>query len=140
MKSEQTGKAPAVLRVLGTKSFLALNLVLFVFMGWALVGEWIRGRDLTEQVAAKTLEADQMQEEYVKAAAEARVMESGYLAEREARLKLNLQKPGEQVVVIKGLGGEENTETAEEEIIYRPPSYQLEPESNFAGWWRYFFQ
>lgn len=50
--------------------------------------------------------------------------------EAQARLNLNLKKPGEQVIVISG---------AEESEVTLADSSLDENQSSYAKWWRYFF-
>jgi cell division protein FtsB len=124
-------------RLLRTWRFMVVNLAVFCLVAWGLVGEWIRNYHLATEVSAKVQQADEMQDAYIKAAESARLLESGALAEREARLKLNLQKPGERVVVIRGSGVDSTASTVEDEVVSEEPVID---ESNIVGWWRYFFQ
>lgn len=56
--------------------------------------------------------------------------DSNEYKEREARLKMGLQKPGENVVVIPGLADNPGA----------PPNAEPAPEvSNWNLWWKYFF-
>ena len=76
--------------------------------------------------------------------------EESYL-EKEARLKLNLQKPGEKLVIISG---EENGQLDQGNEFYQGEDYLTAPgdsqrdlsqlggeqtEINFWKWWEYFF-
>ncbi len=57
-------------------------------------------------------------------------LESDQSLEEQARLNLNLKKPGEKVIVIES----ETPASTSEEINKTTTS-----ESNFVKWWRYFF-
>lgn len=58
-------------------------------------------------------------------------LDSSNFKEKEARLKLGLKKPGEQVVII--------TDTKSEQEISQP-LLSFQESSNFKKWWNYFFQ
>jgi hypothetical protein len=55
--------------------------------------------------------------------------------EQEARLKLNLQKPGESVVIIPGVGG--GRELGENVAGMEGENKAI---SNPKKWWNYFFK
>lgn len=57
-------------------------------------------------------------------------LESGQSLEEQARLNLNLKKPGEKVIVVETLKNESSTDD-----INKTTS----AENNFAKWWQYFF-
>jgi len=95
-------------RFLRMKTVLALNLALLGMVGWGFMGEYGRGRDLQGEIDALKQNAEDMQTRNLELAEmRERFAGEGQL-EREARLKLNLMLPGEQVVVIK----DEGTQTA----------------------------
>ena len=66
--------------------------------------------------------------------------------EKEARLKLNLRKPGEKVVIISDDQSQDidiNQESIQENIDSNSSnidSLQQKQESNFWKWWEHFFQ
>ena len=58
-------------------------------------------------------------------------LESDQSLEEQARLNLNLKKPGEQVLIIEDsdLKKSENSTDSQEKLV-----------NNFVKWWRYFFE
>ncbi len=65
-------------------------------------------------------------------------LQSKQFAEEQARLHLGLKKPGEEVIVIKGVGS--TTQSADN--IYDLPALN-EPQKkmpNWRRWWQYFFR
>ena len=146
------------LRKNSIKKFLSSKVFLF-FIVLALIGltinvgrESYRKYQLTKEINSLKSETERIEGknqqltnllEYFK--------EESYL-EKEARLKLNLKKPGEKIVVISGDKNQdtarspelvqENTGmsalTGEDPAVGRPLESNLE-ESNFWKWWEYFF-
>ncbi len=57
-------------------------------------------------------------------------LESDQSLEEQARLNLNLKKPGEQVIVI---------DNSKNKVDLSVPVQAGEKNSNFTKWWRYFF-
>lgn len=65
-----------------------------------------------------------------------KMQESDY-AEREARAKLNMQKPGEKVVILEGVAATQTTWQIDVVTAPPPPVVNL---SNPERWWQYFVQ
>lgn len=57
--------------------------------------------------------------------------------EKEARLKLNLKKPGEQVVILSS--DLDNDPSVSEDVLDQPESLDPEETANHWKWWEYFF-
>lgn len=57
--------------------------------------------------------------------------------EKEARLKLNLKKPGEQVVILSS--DLDNDPSVSEDVLDQPESLDSEETANHWKWWEYFF-
>jgi len=117
-------------RFLTSKLFLILGIVVLIFLVFALGKKFFESREIDNEI--NTAEADI-------AKLEARNSELGELLnfvstdaflEQEARLKFNLLKPGESVVVIQPNG---QTPTGEAE------SRENDNFSNPRKWWNYFF-
>lgn len=85
-----------------------------------------------ERIAAANKELEDMIE----------YLQGDAFAEREARLRLNMKKPGEQVVVVQGnegvVAGEQEVES-----VFRVRGLEKDPVQetvpNRMRWWQYFF-
>lgn len=117
-------------KLLYSKSFIIFLIIIFVLVIVALGRESYRYfkinqeiRDLEKRIEALEIsneELSQMQDYF----------QSEEFLEKEARLKLNLTKPGESLIIVKkteGLGGGEQETIIAKEI------------SNIQKWWEYFF-
>lgn len=117
-------------RRFGSKRLLAANIAVFALIAWSFSGEYMRDRD-----ARATIVALQRQEGEMRADIAARNDELDVTpaeVENEARLKLNMRRPGEEVVVVKG-----------ESLRVHAPDPTAGPavsEGNAAKWWRLFFE
>lgn len=117
---------------------LVINLLLFVAVAWAFASEYTANRDMAQQVQAKAAAADQLNQEYLATAEKAKTLTGTDALEREARLKFNLMRPGEEVVVLQGVA--ENQEDWPPSTPSSSPAVAAAPTSNWIGWWHYFFK
>ncbi|MEY4744450.1 MAG: Septum formation initiator [Candidatus Parcubacteria bacterium] len=123
-------------RLLGLKRVLVANLVVFAVVGWGFSGEYIRNREAQKEVDRLKAQADELEAKNAEIADLGKRASTADVLEREARLKLNLRKPGEQVVVVEagpGLAAGGNPVPAR-------AVGQGKPSSNLARWWKYFFR
>ena len=124
-------KVSTIKKIISSKALTYL-LILFLFFGLVSLGREINRRlvlkkeffNLENQINLLEIENQQIVKEIEQ-------MQTDYFKERQARLKLGLQKPGEQVVVIQD---NESSET-ESKIKYLGKKI-----SNFRFWWSYFFK
>jgi len=141
-------KAKKIKKVLSSKIFLVIVIFLLIFLLIGLVKETYRKYQLTSEIdqlksSINKLEGDNQQladlMDYFK--------EDSYL-EKEARIKLNLKKPGETVVVLSKnmIDGVEvirkgglDTEEVDKEIVNLSED-QVSKTANYWKWWEYFFQ
>ena len=95
--------------------------------------ELVRGRQIDREIAGLEREAERLRAKNFEIASLYASMNNGEFLEREARLKLNLRKEGERVVVLR----KEETSPAPDED--GPASRSLgEGWSNPKRWWMYF--
>lgn len=124
-------KVSTIKRIISSKALTYL-LILFLFFGLVSLGREINRRlvlkkefsNLENQINLLEIENQQILKEIEQ-------MQTDYFKERQARLKLGLQKPGEQVVVIQ------DNESAEVESKIKYLGKEI---SNFRFWWSYFFK
>lgn len=121
-------------RYLGMKRTTAINAVLLVIIIWGLAGEYLRNREMQKEIAKLEAQAAEMEGKNAALANLGDSASSEAMLEREARLKLNLRKPGEQVVIVRTSGAPDRSVTVQE-VGSRP-----DRASNASKWWRYFFR
>lgn len=119
---------------LSRRSVLAVNLVLLVLVSWGFVGEFTRHRQAQEEIDRLEQRAAALDQGNFDLAKIGEQMGTNEALEREARLKLGLRRPGEQVIIIKDMPppADIGSGTTAEEAAGRPVS-------NLVRWWRYFF-
>jgi cell division protein FtsB len=109
----------------------ALILVLLVLgvlgVGTRLIIETMRGRSIEHKISELQTEADRLEAKRREILEMSERVTSQSFLEREARLRLGLQKPGEQTVVV------EKVPTTREE------GGGEQRANNFFKWWLYFF-
>jgi cell division protein FtsB len=108
----------------------ALSLV----AGVGFARETLRARQIDREIQALRQEADKLRVHNFQVSSLQASLDSGEFLEREARVKLGLQKEGEHVVVLRK-DAERPVSTASEEASVQERS---EGWSNVKKWWNYF--
>ncbi len=134
---QETSPRKTIGRLLGLKRVLFANLVIFGLVGWGFSGEFMRNREMQQEMDRLQAQADAVESRNLQLSQLSRDFASEDAVEREARLKLNLRKPGEQVVVVQGAAGHEE---AAPDGAAGGPSAPAPDEPNYRKWWRYFFK
>ena len=135
-------------RFLSFKRVLAANVVIFAIVTWGIVGEFMRSREMQKEIDRLGEQSAQMEKENGRLEDMGKRFSSNAMLEREARTKLNLQKPGEEVVVVRTGEGREGTvdsgqETADDGQRTTDggrATMSSGPGTNIGRWWRYFFR
>ena len=102
--------------------------VLALLAGAGFVRETLRARQIDREIQALKDEADRLRVKNFEISALESSLSSGEFLEREARMKLGLQKAGEQAVVVR----------ASETHVAAAAAPQPEAWSNPKRWWTYF--
>ncbi|MCG2809294.1 MAG: septum formation initiator family protein [Candidatus Portnoybacteria bacterium] len=136
---QQSRDRNIIRKVLGSKIFLFLAVLALIYLVINLGRESYRKHQLTKEVNNLKLEIERLEGSNQQLANLMDYFKEESFIEKEARLKLNLKKPGEKVVILSDYfntssnldalsNGSHNTETTEEES------------TNYWKWWEYFFQ
>ncbi len=118
------------------KSVLAVNAVIFLLAAWGFAGEFVRNRETQHEIDRLSKQVADLESKNFEIARLGQKLATTDMLEREARLNLGLQKPGESVIIVQD---------AEPPLPApaRPPTVQEqagERVSNAGKWWRYFFK
>ncbi len=117
----------------GRLGLLVVGLAVFaVLAGGAFVRETLRARQIDGEISALKAEAERLRVRNFEISALESSLSSGEFLEREARVKLGLQKEGEQAVVVRR-EAERPAPGAESETAEALPAW-----SNAKKWWTYF--
>lgn len=111
---------------------MAAAAVVFLLSAWGFAGEYSRDRDLSAEIVRLQSQAADLEAANVQAAQQSRDLASDQAAEREARLKLGLMRPGEEVVVVRGA-----PTTASSDVSDAVPASP--PLPIWRKWLKYFF-
>lgn len=132
-------KQSFVQRVIRWRFFLVVNLVIVVLIGASLGREVVRNQTIASEISALEEEAQSLAARNIEISELRTAMQTESFIEREARLKLGMQLPGEQVVVITDeyVGGEAGEEDPLGLVIGEDTTFVTV--ANPAKWWYYFF-
>ena len=142
-----TQKAKKIKKILSSKIFLFIVIFTLIFLLIGLVKETYRKHQLTSEIDQLKLNIDELEGDNQQLANLMDYFKEDSYLEKEARIKLNLKKPGETVVVLSkdiidevevirrgGLDEEE----LDKEIINLSENEALKT-TNYWKWWEYFF-
>lgn len=142
-------RKPLWRRLIEFRLLFVVNAVILVAIGFSFGREWIRNREIQNEIAGLRDQAAALQTRNLQIADLNTAFRTESFIEREARLKLGLKKPGENVVVIQD-GGAEGTAAsdADAEAIAKAADPRTllaldvyEPEvANPTKWWHYFLR
>ena len=117
---------------------LAGNIVLVVLLLWGLVGEIGRSQSLQTDIDRLESQARALEDQNARLTTLGTALATNDRLEREARVKLGLQKPGESVIIVQDTRGQSGAiQPVAVGSASDTPVAQL---SNPQKWWKYFFQ
>lgn len=118
-------------RLVSSQRFLALiGLIFLALILFPLARTYSQKRLVEKEIADVKKEISEFESANEELKEMIAYLESGQSLEEQARLNLNLKKPGEKVIVIENLG----QETSHSEL-----NKNTTKEGNFSKWWHYFF-
>jgi cell division protein FtsB len=138
MRAEQR----SILRYLRMKTVLVVNLLLVALVAWGFMGEYYRTRELKKEIAVIDARAEELRKGNLELGELREKFSGAGELEREARVKLNLQKPGELVVVIQGDPTAFAARSAEtsQDGMEQPRTGDGGALDNVRRWWEFFFK
>ena len=122
-------------KLLSSKVFLFFITLALIGLTISLGQESYRKYQLTKEINKLELEIERLEKKDQQMANLLEYFKEGSYLEKEARLKLNLKKPGEKVVVISQSAGAEFNER----IVVETEDVVSNETTNFWEWWEYFF-
>lgn len=130
-------------KILSSKITLFLLLLGFIWLVVNLVNVYYKKYKINKEIEDLKQQITQTEKSNQQISAMIDYLSSQNFLEKEAREKLNMKKPGEQVVIVEP---SKNTPTSSESALSQraAPNEQTaaisEPESNLMKWWKYFFK
>jgi len=123
-------------KLLSSKVFLFFIVLALIGLVISLGQESYRKYQLTKEINGLKSEIERLEGKNQQLADLMEYFQEGSYLEQEARLKLNLKKPGEKVVVISQPAGVE----VDKRIMAETKDEVSNETTNFWKWWEYFFQ
>jgi len=130
-------------RLIRWRFLVVVNVVIIVFLGLTFGREFFRSREIQSEISKLQSQADTLASRNIALSELQTAIQTESFIEREARLKLGMKKPGEEVVVIQEGNGEESQDGQEDKTD--PLNLVLDDQSeptriaNSTKWWYYFF-
>jgi len=122
--------------------FVLIFLILLIFV--LIVGtirEYLRQRELDSEMATLKAEIDQLNLDKNQFLSSIDAYKSDFFVEQEARLKFNLQQPGEKVVVIPQDAANNSLNPRHDDVSGQVQNISTKfYVNNVRAWWNYFFQ
>ncbi len=121
-------------RFLSSKIFFILGIIIFGFLLFALLNKFFESREIDQEIKESEQEIARLETKNSELRELLSYLDTDAFLEQEARLKFNMQKPGESVMVVPGVSGDGQNKkelaalTAEDKF-----------RSNPGKWWDYFF-
>lgn len=131
-------------KLLSSKLFLFCLSLTLIALAISVGRESYRRAQLTKEIDKLKLETERLEgKKYQLSELLDSFKEESYL-EKEARLKLNLKKPGEKVVILPQSERKDSSVSTQKEInstsLELSSDKSAEEESNLWKWWEYFFE
>ena len=127
-------------RLISSKILLLLSVAVLIFFSINMGKEIINRRDLKKEIGALEGEINSLEGKNQELGGLISYFESLDFIEKEARTKLNLRKPGEQIIIVP------ETETSQQKAAVQEAasgSFLVQENkslNNPQKWWNYFFR
>ncbi|MFA5128402.1 MAG: septum formation initiator family protein [Patescibacteria group bacterium] len=130
MKKELNAK-----RVISSKLFLFLGVIVLGFLIFSFGKKFLESREIDREIKETGDEIARLEAKDNELESFLNFLSTDDFLEQEARLKFNLQKPGESVVIVPGTGVESANSGDQKESAVGNQTF-----SNPQKWWNYFFK
>jgi len=130
-------KKTAFSRILESRALLVVEACIMIFLIVVIGKEIVRRQDVQSEVTRLQQQIDSLKQQNIQLAQVLKEMTSDNYQEKEARKKLDVQKPGETVVLLP-----EPTDDGGRALVVHNSSSstsQTYAKSNAEKWWSYFF-
>jgi cell division protein FtsB len=125
--------------LLRRRSFLAVNAVVFLFVAVSFAREYVHNRDMRAEINRLESEASAMDQKNFDLARLGQKFSTDAMLEREARLNLGLQRPGESVIILRDASTPSANVRIENAPAIAAETPRPGPWDNARKWWRHFF-
>lgn len=123
-------------RFFASPLFIIVAAVLVVLVGFANIRVYYRSYKIHQEIASLEREIDRLERKKLESMEVLKYVMSNNFVEDKARTELNMQEPGEHVVVLSGLASTSMNGGASAAVLGDEASRQTIP--NPIKWWYYF--
>jgi len=132
-------------KIFSSKIFLFLVTIILIVLAIGLIRETYHKYQLTKEINNLKSEMEQIEGNNQQLADLLGYLKQDSYLEKEARLKLNLKKPGEKVVILSESSNNESIENNKDQMIKNGVPEDVNKDvnktegANYWKWWEYFF-
>lgn len=131
------GSRPSLSRSwLSWRTIFVVNVLLASLVTVALGREYVRQRGLRADIARLQEQADALEARELELFSLTTSLQTQSFIEEEARLKLGLKRPGEEIVVVRGTPATQDAAPRSPELALPSTAGEI---ANPTKWWYYFF-
>ncbi|MFA5070197.1 MAG: septum formation initiator family protein [Patescibacteria group bacterium] len=123
-------------QIISSKLFIITGIAVLIFFGVSLSKEFARRVEISQRVSSLNSEISSLEKRNTDLTALIDYLKSESYREREARLKLGLKKPGENIIILP----EDNNVNTSTDSIESTASNADVQSSSPQKWWQYFFK
>jgi len=128
-------------KIFSSKVFLFLAILSLIALAINVGRESYRKHQLTKEIEKLEASIDRLEGRNQQLSDLMGYFSEESFLEKEARIKLNLQKPGEQVVIFSGLNGQNDKEQLPNSQANGQSNREVSDlTANCWKWWEYFFK
>lgn len=124
-------------RIMRWPLVIVANIIILLFVGVSAGRETYRQWQVDQEIAGLKDHVAGLEGKKMQLLSTIQQMNAAETLDKEARLRLDLKKPGERVVVLRGLGIGMDPSISDGSTADRPSS---KPTSNVKKWFDYFFK
>jgi hypothetical protein len=142
-RSMNKSSSHVFVRLFHSRWFYIVNVLLVLIVGFSFIREIVHSRDIAHQIQSLQKQSELLQAQHLAIGELKNAVQTESYVEREARLKLGLQKPGESLVILKN---DQTPRSASDVSASRQRTGIDEQEkasqktlANSSKWWYYFF-
>jgi cell division protein FtsB len=135
---------PFLKKLFQWRLFFVVNVLLILFLGVTLGRDYLKTHEIQKEINDLQSEAGSLQAKNLSMTELQTAIQTESYIEREARLKLGMKKPGENVVIFTSPPTSQPLDAQQQQDPSDPLQLVLDPQeptrvANASKWWYYFF-
>ncbi len=139
-KMKKQSEQSAFSKLLHARYVVAVEIIVIVILAVAIGKEMLHKYQVQHEIDQLQAQADELHNSNTELQSLIAYFESDAYAEEQARLQLNMQKPGESVVTVLGADTDTPSGAGGDALAYGGGSQTGDQRTNPQRWWDHFFQ